>query len=403
MTIAIKDTPFLKTALLCATAANEGNAETSSAMLDIGGGSLISHQINQLRTCGIRRFLIEIDSLPGALVALVDQVKQSDNDIIIDFIRSPQELAGALSENELLLIVSDGIIADDGLLAEIIAAPSHYIVTLDGREENSVYERIDLNSFWAGIALLDRRSIDAIAALPEGWSIRSSLLRQALQDAVPHRPLNQELVRANQLRLIKSPHDAEVLGKELLKKNARNIDGWIESKLFAPIISNIAPKFWNSPSGKTALNVAVPAISVTTLATSIAGLVPISAALGLFSILSLHLKNVVEGANNKDFISKFLGYGVWIILAAAYVLLPWKANQQSITSLFPAIVAAALLLLGRHMALLRWQRAILASPSLLALTALIFAGANQVVIGTQLLVLAQLILFLIPFYFKDKT
>jgi hypothetical protein len=391
----------LKSALLCATGASDDLGDVAAGLLDMGGEPLIAHQISQLLSNGIEHFFIEVEELPGALVAMTERLRHGG--VTITYVRSPQELAGILNEGELLLVMCDGIVADNGLLKEMISSSSRYIVTLDGREENSQYERIDLNSFWAGIALLDGKSVSAIASLPEGWSIRSSLLRQALQDSVPHRPLNQNLVLAKQLRRIKTNQEAEALGKEVLGKNARNVSGFVESKIFAPIIATIAPMLWKSPVAARALQFALPLLSVSSLAAALAGLAPIAAAIALISMIGFQLKNILKHNVNGNLMSKTMFGGMWAILGTAFIFMAWKGAAQPYAVIFPPLVSCGLLLIARKLPLKGWRKGILSSPAMLAVAALLFSLIDQLAIGIQIFAIIQIIILIFPLYFHDKA
>jgi hypothetical protein len=393
--------PKLTTALLCAAGGNKDGNPDAAALLDVGGEPLIAFQIAQLRSCGIHSFLIEIEELPGALAAMTERLRAQG--AVVSYVRSPKELAAILSDDELLFVLCDGIIADDMLLKEIIANPSRYIVTLDGRDENSQYERIDLNSFWAGIALLDIASIRAISSLPEGWSIRSSLLRQALQDAVPHRPLNQELVLANQLRRIKTPEQAADFGKHMLARNSRNVTGVIESKLFAPVIAAIAPKMWKSPIAVRILQFALPLLAVGVLATVLAGASPVAAAFATICIFGLQLKQLLQNNDNTQFFAKLITTGIWTSLGAGFIFVDWKDAPQPFMAIFPPAIVLGILLIARKLPITGWQHAALSSPALLAAATLLFSVIGHLPLGIALLAMTQIGLLLFPLYFRDKT
>ncbi len=392
---------ILKSALLCATGTSDEFEGVTTGLLDMSGEPLIAYQISQLLLNGVEHFFIEVEELPGALVAMTERLRHRG--VAITYVRSPQELTGILNDGELLLVMCDGIVADNILLKEIISSPMRYIVTLDGREENSLYERIDLNSFWAGIALLDVRSVSAIASLPEGWSIRSSLLRQALQDSVPHRPLNQNLILAKQLRRIKTNKEAEALGKELLREKAYNVNGFLESKIFAPIIASVAPKMWKSPVATKALLLALPLFSISSLAAALTGLAPAAAVIGLFSIAMFQLKSLLQQNDKDNFISKTISNGMWVILGIAFILITWKNAAQPYAVTFPPLVASGLLLLARKLPLTGWRKGILSSPALLALVTLLFSLIDQLAIGIQIFAIAQIIILIFPLYFRDKA
>jgi hypothetical protein len=391
---------ILKSALLCATGkTSDGN--NCAALFDMGGQPLIAHQISQLQQLGVERFFIEVEELPGALVALTESLRFDG--VSVTYVRSPKELSGILSGDELLLVMCDGIIADNGLLKEIISTPSRYIVTLDGRDENNAFERIDLNSFWAGIALLDTKSVSAIAALPEGWSIRSSLLRQALQDAVPHRPLNQELLLAKHLRLVKTNAEAEQLGRETLRLNASKVSGFFESKLFGPIAAALAPRIRRSSFAKSVLQFSIPLLSVLSLAAALSGFAPIAVIVALMAMLLFQTSNLLQYNEKKPYMSKIYTVANWSFLACAFVFMAWKDAAQPYFAVFPPLVALGLLLLARKLPIAGWRKALLASPAFLAIAAFLFSVIDQIVIGIEFVAIVQLAGLIFPLSFHDKV
>lgn len=392
--------PKITTALLCAAGDNIGGNTDTVALLDICGEPLIAYQIAQLLSCGIHSFLIEIEELPGALAAVTERFCAQGASVA--YVRSPAELAAILNDDELLFVLCDGIIADDTLLKEIVAVPSKYIVTLDGRDENSDYERIDLNSFWAGIALLDICSIRAISALPEGWSIRSSLLRQALQDAVPHRPLNQGLLLANRLRRIKTPAQASDFTKQVLARNSRNVSGFIESRLFAPIAAFIAPKMWKSPLAAKILQFMLPLLAVGVLAMVLSGTAAAASISAIICIFGLQLNKLLQSNNNKQFLEKLVNVSIWISLSTGFLFAGWKDAPQPFMSMFPPAMVLGIFFIARKLSVKGWQNSILSSPALLAAATCFISVMGLLPVGIALLALAQMGILLFLLYFKDN-
>ena len=390
----------IKTALLSATSMEDEVGNGAAALVSVSGEPLIAYQMKQLSKAGIRKFLVEVDVISGAVVAAADRMKQRGIDV--EFIRSPQELEGRLGIGELLFVMSDGIIADDALLAEMIAKPSAYIVTVDGRKENERYERIDLNSFWGGLALLDHRSVAAIAALPEGYSVSSSLLRQALQDAVVHRPLNQQLLDGKQLRRIISHEDAQVLTKELLSRRAHDSDGIIEAQLFGPLAARLVPFFWGNPNAgmiMDAIALAVPAIG---LGLAFAGQFIFALVISLLSLFLLKLRNLLKQDDKEKLTEQLVGKFSWVLLLLSIFVISWFSDNARIEGLFAPAMLAGILLYCSKSTVGLWARTWLASPASFAIALLILGIFGEWSAGVKLLVLVQLALLLLPLYFKPK-
>ena len=389
------------TALLSATSMENEAARGASSLVPISGEPLIGYQIEQLMRAGITKFLVEVDTVAGALVALADRMEQQG--VSMEFIRSPQELEGALGIGDLLFVMSDGIVADDALLAEMVENPESYIVTLDGRKENDCFERIDLNSFWGGLAMLDQRSLSSIAALPEEWSIGSSLLRQALQDAVVHRPLNQELLVGKQLRRISSQKDADALTKELLSRRAHDAAGMIEAQLLGPLATKFTPLFWNAPTAKIMLDGAIIAIAAGTAGLAVGGYAAVATALAFLCIFLIKLNDLLQSGDSKTVLGRLPKSLAWLLLVAAIFAASWLAAARGINGLFAPAIMTGLLLYAKKGLAASWHKGLLASPALLCLALLPFAIFGEWNLGLKLLILAQLALLLISQYFPGKA
>ncbi|MFC4292186.1 hypothetical protein ACFOWX_07135 [Sphingorhabdus arenilitoris] len=390
----------VETALLSAAAASGDDGKGAACLIPVSGEPLIALQIKQLVKAGIRKFLIEVDVVSGAIVAVADQMKQRGIDI--EFIRSPADLGGKLGMGELLFVMADGVIADDAVLAEMVQQPSAYIVTLDGRKENERFERIDLNSFWGGLALLDHRSISAIAALPDEWSIDSSLLRQALQDKITHRPLNQQLLDGKQLRLITSVSEGAALTRELLAKKAHHGDGVIEAQFFGPLAAKIAPIFWKTPSAKIGLDGAGLLSALGAIALGWTGYPGLSIALILICCFLIKLRDLLQEEAKIDHVGALLGHGLWLLLALAVFAISWAEDAMRPEALFAPTIFILLSLYIKKATSSSWYKSIAASPALLALLLLVMAIFDAWGFAIKLLILSQLSILLLPEYFSSN-
>jgi hypothetical protein len=388
-------TPKIAAALLSAvglsnTAAEPGSPESSigAALLPLAGIPFVEFQINQLAKHDVRHVLLEIDSLPGALVAMADRVRQRG--VVVEFIRSPSELRGRIEPGRLLFILSDGVYTDDGLLSEIVAQESPFIATLDGRDENSIFERIDLNSFWSGIAMLDANSVEAIASLPDEWSISSSLLRRALQDSVVHRPLKQDLIVSNQLSKIKTAADTDQLTKSILLAKSVQVDGVIEKFVFAPLAARFANSILRTSSRASAVDILGGLSIMTALGCAIAGFPTLAAIVAFDAIFAMQIRELLRQPGTKEQAVDLIKAASWAILAASFFAVFWNWSGPPSTKLFVATIVIGQLVLAFRVAKPGWSRLFLCSPALLAVILGLFAISGLLLTGFMLIAVGQL-------------
>lgn len=388
------------TALLSATTADREAKGGGAALLQVAGHPLLLHQMQQLIAVGIRKFLIEVDAVSGAVVAVADMMKKRG--IQVEFIRSPMDLQDRLGAGELLFVMAEGVVANDDLIAEMAARPSAYIVTLDGRRENEIFERIDLNSFWSGVALFDRRTVNGIAALPAGWSIASSLLRQALQDAVIHRSLGQELITSKLFRRVTMQDDADALTRELLMRRAHDADGFIEAHLFGPVAAKLTPLFWNAPGARRMLNGGLLFVAAASAGLAAAGFALASVAAMLAALFLMKLQGLLHDGERPGIPARAGIGAVWGTMGGALLLISWDFGRGGIGALFAPMVMLALLFYAAKSALSSMQKASIASPALAALLLLIAAMFGAWSLGICAIVMAQLLVLLWPHIFLRR-
>jgi hypothetical protein len=358
------------------------------AMALAGGEPLLAHQITALRQHGITRFLIEVDSVSGALLELADKFKSSG--CAIDFVRTASDLQPFLRLNELVLVQSEALYLSSGLLGDLIAESSLFIATLDGREENAAFERMDLNTRWAGLALVGASTVSSLGTLPEGWSIASSLLRQAMQEHVRFVPLPQHQVQAGELRLINTAADAENLSQQILIDRGRRHSGFIETKIFGPIAARLAPHIWKSPSRHDLVDASNLLFGCTSFGLATIGwnISAISAA-----IMTIFLNVVRTATRDTEEIrgmSKWIELLVWLLLGVGTVAVARDDFSYPNDGVFAAITMIGLALLAQQLDLPNWAQNVLKSPALLAITTLVLTPIIGFVQASRWISLAQL-------------
>jgi hypothetical protein len=359
------------TALLGASNDTSSGVVGTSAMSDILGQPLIARQIALLRDVGLDHFIIAIDNLPGALLVLADQM--ADLGAKVDFVRSPQELAEKSKGAELLFIQAEGVIADRQLIEECLSVHSPYIATMDGREENRVFENIDLNTVWAGLALLPTEMSHKIVDLPDDWSIASSLLRQAVTQKIHYRPIPQNIAQSGALKLVQSAQDADAVGASLIAKQKSGFDGWIETKMFAPFARRLFPYLQRSSLIGKIVDLAPGVFALSALVLAAADYKVISISIGIITLFILSLRDFSKVSSPFVTPSKLLEITSFILLAFAAAAVTAHSDMADPRFGIVALVASGLIAVANSVPLSNLAAQLLRSPALLAIS-LIFGS-----------------------------
>ncbi len=378
-----------RVALLSAASASEGGA----ALPNAGEQSVLAHQIAALRSVGVRKFLIEVENVSGALLAMADRLTKAGNSV--DFIRLAPDLQTKLHGSDILIVLAEGTYIAPKLLATLLEHSGAFISTVDGRTENAAFERMDLNTRWAGLGVIPINSVAKIGALPEGWSITSSLLRQAMQDNVSQLPLKQSYLQDGDLRRIDLAADAEKLTSEIMARRAAREPGFVEARIFAPVATRLAKILWPISARIALSDGATLLLGAASGALAGFGFVTGAAVAAIAAMLAnavrLALGNAEQNQRGLDFVETVL----WLLLAFALILATSTDVFQSSEGLFAGSVVAGLALLARQLRLPDWAKKTLQSPALIVLSVMLTHSISGIATAAKAVAIVQLLLLIV--------
>ncbi len=357
------------TALLSAHKVGVADTRDNPPQNLILGQPVIARQIAQLMEFGITHFIVAIDTMPGMLLSLADQLTEKGAQI--DFVRSPQELSDKLSGADFIFVQDEGVIGDYQLINECLSVNSPYIATMDGREENKAFENIDLNTVWAGLALLPVELVQGIGALPKDWSISSTLLRQGITQNVHRRPIPQALLQTGALRLLQSDDDAELYSKSLLSNYNAGQYGWVEQTIFAPLSKMMLPRIMQSAAVGKLLDFGPMSLALGSLILAASSQNVAAISIGMMALFMLCMRDVAAVFNPLSQSQKWVApicYGLLAFAAATGV-----ARTEFIDARFGmvALVAAGLIAVSSYIGLPNWASKLLRSPAIFAIALLL--------------------------------
>lgn len=356
---------------------------------DLGANqSILELQIEQLKRSGIRRFLVEVDNVSGGLLALVD--KSRAQGLVFEFVRSAGDVRTNIQSEEMLVVLAEALFVAPDLLDQTLQHSGSFIATVDGRDDNGQFERIDLNTRWAGIARVDARTVSAIADLPDGWSVASSLLRQALQHDVAFNPLPQQALQGGKLRIVRSVAEMRDLDQQIIHDRASHVDGLIEGKLLGPLSVRIAQVSKVTSSAARFVNIATLLLSALAAILGANGWI-MPAIIAAFVSIGLSIySDVVAGQSDADGLSKYMKWASYALLIIATLLTARAGTSYSGDGMFAAAAVCGLAMLGSKSDWPKWAKDLLKSPGLIILLALMLTPLAGFITAMQLIALAQI-------------
>ncbi|WP_397579850.1 hypothetical protein [Sphingorhabdus sp.] len=397
----VRNSNFPTIALL-SVACDDGSrqdAATGAGRSDLAGVSLIEYQITTLARAGIQRFLIEVENIDGVLIALADRC--ASRKLTIDFVRMGGDILRHINADDRIWVQSGQLYVQLGLVETLLKSTENFIATIDGRDENRAFERIDINTRWAGVSVVGYEAIAMLRDLPEDWSIISSLLRQALLAKVPFRPLSQQHVHNGTLTVLTGAQDFSELNRQILRRRVASRAGYVEAKLFGPILARLVPLIWQSPTAVTATKFAAPVIALAALALGLGNLVTAATVAAFLSIAANALRlAVTDDADGSDHIQS-LSVVTWTLIILAMFGSAYVATSYDDNGLFAAFAVASLAYLTHRMVMPGWAKQVLHSPAALALLAIIGAATVGITNILQWIMILQLSVLMIAGMMRD--
>ncbi|MEY3940253.1 MAG: hypothetical protein RLZZ604_713, partial [Pseudomonadota bacterium] len=128
----------LSVALLSVTGGDvsAAHASTDKPNTALAGGSLVDYQIKTLFRAGISRFLVEVENMDGAMLALADQWRQKN--VLVDFVRTGADIQRYLKLDDRIWVQSGQLYVQPDFVETLSKSPDNFVATVDGRDENSL-------------------------------------------------------------------------------------------------------------------------------------------------------------------------------------------------------------------------------------------------------------------------
>ncbi len=388
--------PNLPTIALLSVAGNddiEQDASKGVGRPDLAGLSLIEYQIMMLARAGIQQFLIEVENIDGSLIALADRCRLRK--LTVDFVQTGADILHHIDVDDRIWVQSGQLYVQLALIETLLKSSENFIATIDGRDENRAFERIDINTRWAGVSVVGYDAIAMLRDLPEDWSIMSSLLRQALLAKVPFRPLSQQHVQNGTLTVLTGAQDFSELNRQILRRRVANRAGYVEVYVFGPILSLIVPLIWQSPAAVTATKFASAVIALAAVALGFGNFATAACVAALLSIAANALRlAVTDDPDGSDHVQS-LSVVTWALIILAMFSSVYVATSYNDNGLFAAFAVASLAYLADKMAITGWAKQVLHSPASFALLAIIGAATVGITAALQWLMVLQLSVLII--------
>ena len=204
------------------------------ALLPLAGRTLVEYQARCAAAAGASPIVLLVERIPAALNEAIDRLRQEG--VAVVPVSDGNEAASRFEPGELILLIGDGIAPPVELLGELAEDPEPAVVTVPDDEPHQAFERIDAASRWAGVAIVEGRTLGATAAMLGDWDLQSTLLRKTIQAGAIQVPVAR---KAPEPLLADSPDQLAGFERHLITAS-RNARTDFASRYILPIVEDVA-------------------------------------------------------------------------------------------------------------------------------------------------------------------
>lgn len=160
------------------------------ALLPLAGQSLIEYQARCLAAAGIAPIVVLAERIPPALNEAFERLRIDKIPVVA--VDNAIEGATRFEAGALILFLGDGIVPPPELIADLVVGDETTVMTVADDAEHQRFERIDAQSRWAGVAIVDAHLLSSTAAMLGDWDLQSTLLRRVIQEGAIRIPVSTE-------------------------------------------------------------------------------------------------------------------------------------------------------------------------------------------------------------------
>jgi hypothetical protein len=202
------------------------------ATLPIAGRTLLERQVRLAAGAGAEPVVVVVERVTADLGAALDRLRAEGVTLVLA--RSAEEAAEAVHTSDRVLLVGDGLVAPEAAISRLVAIDGTALLVVPDLRVDDRYERIDAQSRWAGLALIDGQMLKQTASMLQDWDLQSTLLRRAVQAGA--RQISVRGEAEDELPLVAETGDdlAELEERIIAGAHVRRGD-WVSRYLLAPL------------------------------------------------------------------------------------------------------------------------------------------------------------------------
>jgi hypothetical protein len=206
----------------------EDDSGSLRALLPLAGRTLIEYQVRCASAAGAAPIVIVVERVPQALQDVFERLRLDG--IGVFPVSDVNEAVSRFEAGSAILLIGDGIAPPVDLVTAIAAEPEPSVATVRDDELHEAFERIDAESRWAGVAVVDAHLLGSTAAMLGDWDLQSTLLRRAIQEGARRMPI----AAADEPLLVETAGDLADFQRHLVRTSRGDRNDWTSRFILPP-------------------------------------------------------------------------------------------------------------------------------------------------------------------------
>jgi hypothetical protein len=150
------------------------------ALFPLAGRTLLEYQVRCAAAARAAPIVVVVERVPQALQDTFERLRLDG--IGVFPVSEVNEAVSRFEAGSMILLIGDGIAPPVDLVASFVEEPEPSVGTVPDDESHESFERIDAETRWAGVAVVDAHLLGSTAAMLGDWDLQSTLLRRTIQE-----------------------------------------------------------------------------------------------------------------------------------------------------------------------------------------------------------------------------
>jgi len=199
------------------------------ALLPLAGRTLIEYQVRCASAAAAAPIIIVVERVPQALQDAFERLRLDG--IGVFPVTDVNEAVSRFEAGATILLIGDGIAPTVDLVTTVAAEPEPAVATVRDDEAHETFERIDGETRWAGVAVVDAHLLGSTAAMLGDWDLQSTLLRRAIQEGARRMPV----AAADEPWLVETAGELVDFQRHLVRTSRGDRNDWTSRFILPPL------------------------------------------------------------------------------------------------------------------------------------------------------------------------